>query len=155
MNIKTDESSPWGFAIAGWQAAKITNISSTPDKWNIQWLPVSDYKTYEIMLGSGGVIIEGNYLYAYGGNNAKIGNNIYLARWPYQFFTAIKLICQILNGGQAIQKAGLKETVMKVKNYKPEMAWDKGQNEFTVNKLADGKYVMVQTVYSTDSGPAR
>jgi len=75
MNIKTNKSSPWGFAIAGWQSAKITNIDKTPDKWNIEWLKVSDYSKYEIMLGSGGVIIDDGYLYAYGG-----GSYIYICQ---------------------------------------------------------------------------
>ncbi len=152
MNIKTDNSSPWGFAIAGWQAAKITNISLTPDKRNILWLPVSDYKAYEIMLGSGGVIVEGDYLYAYGGNNAKIGNNIYLARWPLSVFNKKKTDLSNPEWWAGKTEGWVKESIMKEKGSQPEMTWDKGQNEFTVNKLSDGTYVMVQNVYSSESG---
>ena len=150
MNIKTDTTSPWGFAIAGWQAAKITNIEKSPDKWNIVWLKVSDYSKYEIMLGSGGVMIDGDSLYAYGGNNAKIGNNIYLARWPLSVFN--EGTPDLSTPEWRTGSGWFKEAELDGKGLLPVMVWDKGQNEFTVNKLSNGTYVMVQTTYSNTSG---
>ena len=153
MDIKTDKSSAWGFGIAGWQAAKITNIDKTPDKWNIQWLKTGDYSKFEILLGSGGVIIDGDYLYAYGGNNAKIGNRIFLARWSLAAFDGSNNDMSNPEWWTGDTSGWVKDSDINSKNLKPEMLWDKGQNEFTVNKIENGRYVMVQTVYSTKGKP--
>ena len=152
MNIKTDKTSPWGFAIAGWQAARITNISNSPDKWNIKWLKVSDYSRYEIMLGSGGVIIDNGYLYAYGGGNAKISNNIFLGRWSLSLLNEKVPDLSNPEWWTGKDNGWLIEDALVKKGLKPAMVWNKGQNEFTVNKLSSGNYVMVQTAYSTPTG---
>ncbi|HJO92622.1 MAG TPA: DUF4185 domain-containing protein [Victivallales bacterium] len=146
MDIKPADND-WEFDIAGWQTAKITNIKQTPDKWKIDWLRTAKYKPFEILLGSGGVIVDQNYLYAFGGNNAKIGNNMYLARWPLHVFMYKRPF--LSNPQWWTDRGWVENNLMKSRNLKPKKLWNEGQNEFTVTKLTDGKYVMFQTAYNT------
>ncbi|MCP4176426.1 MAG: DUF4185 domain-containing protein [bacterium] len=148
MDIKPADNA-WGFDIAGWQIAKVTNIQASPNKWDIEWLQPAKYKPLEIMLGSGGLVIEGKYLYAYGGGNSKIGNNMYLARWPLSVFNNNKPSLSNPEWWTGEVNGWINNSLMKKKNLAPKMTWSEGQNEFTVNKLANGKYVMFQTAYNT------
>jgi hypothetical protein len=146
MDIKPADNA-WKFDIAGWQVAKITNIKQPPDKWKIEWLRTAKYKPFEILLGSGGVIIDKTYLYAYGGSNGKIGNNMYLARWPLYTFMYKKPA--LSNPQWWTDRGWVENSLMKERKLKPKKIWSDGQNEFTVSKLTDGQYVMFQTAYNT------
>lgn len=62
MNINPAENS-LHFDIEGYQVAIIRNIDKTPDKWDIQYVKkLSSYKKLKVLIGSGGVICEGDFL---------------------------------------------------------------------------------------------
>ncbi|HJO92627.1 MAG TPA: hypothetical protein QF753_04435 [Victivallales bacterium] len=149
MNIKPVDYG-YGFDIAGWQAALIRNYKESPENWNIEWLPTSDFSNLKMLIGSGGVLTEGNYLYAYSTKSDITGQNIYLARWPLSLFndnqTADMSNPQWWTGAEG----WISESQLDVKKLQPYMLWNNGQTEFTVNRLSNGKYLEIQTTPSVD-----
>ena len=135
----------WGFDIDGWQAVLIRNYKEDPKDWKLEWLNTSDYNKFKIMLGSGGVLEENGYLYAYGDKSADFDHKIYLARWPSEIFDNIK---PDLSNPEwwCGEKGWVKESEISVGKTSPKMLWENGQTEFTVNKFP-GKdfYIMTQT----------
>ena len=131
------------FDISGYQVAIINNTYESPDYWNIKWVKhVSDYSKLKILLGSGGVLIEGDYLYAYGFSSNKAIGGITLARWPLEEFQKNNpnLSKPLWWTGDAT--GWIKEN--QLKDINPAVLWDKQQTEFTVNKIEPELYVMVQ-----------
>ena len=139
MNLK---STPEFFDIDGYQVAIINNSYDPPDKWDIQWIKnVSEYDKLKILLGSGGVLVEGDYLYAYGFSNNKNIKGITLARWDLMLFEKIKP--DLSNPQWWTGTTGwIKENELNELN--PIMLWDNQQTEFTVTKMGKKLYVMFQ-----------
>ena len=131
------------FDVAGYQVAVIKNSNNSPDKWDVKWVKnVSEYCNLKILLGSGGVLVDDDYLYAYGfSNNEKI-KGITLARWSLELFeqSGANLSNPQWWVGSNIQWKEEKQ----LGSMLPAMLWDKQQVEFTVTKVDLGLYVMFQ-----------
>ena len=70
---------PLGFALAGWEALMIDNPDDSPDRWRIVTVR-RDPARFNVILGSGGVLTDGGFVYAYGCDGS--GRQAYLVRWP-------------------------------------------------------------------------
>jgi len=148
MDIKPIETG-YKFDIAGWQAVFIKNYTDSPDKWNIQWLPTDNYSYLKMLVGSGGALVEGDYLYAYSTKSEDFDQHIYIARWPLSIFK--NQYPDMSNPEWWTGASGwITESQLKIRKLQPDMLWDKGQTEFTVSKLKNGKYLLIQTTPSTD-----
>lgn len=141
MNIKPTDTG-LNFDIAGHEIAIINNSYEEPSRWNIRWVKnLNNYSKFKILLGSGGVIKENNYLYAYGFSNNKMIKGTTLARWPLKQF-------QQENPDLSTPEWWThKHTWVpdnKLRKAKPKVLWNKQQTEFTVTKLEKELYVMFQ-----------
>ena len=142
MNIMPTETG-LHFDIAGYQVAIINNSYESPDKWNIKWVKnVSEYSELKILLGSGGVVVDGDYLYAYGFSSNKNIKGITLARWPLTLFAQNNPNLSNPQWWTGSATGWLEENLLEGTN--PTMLWDKQQTEFTVTKMEDGFYVMFE-----------
>lgn len=121
------------FDSAGYQVAVISNFRDTPNKWEIQWVKnIVGYEPYKVLLGSG-VLVEDDFLYAYGVCSANTDQEVCVVRWPVSIFeknepdlSNPEWWCGTDYGWVNSQKLG---------QIKPAILWNKGQAEFTVNKI--------------------
>ncbi len=67
-----------GFAVTGWHAKWVDNPDAPPERWQSTDVRKNP-GTFFIALGTGGVLHNKGYLYAYGTHQG--GNQAYLARW--------------------------------------------------------------------------
>ena len=148
MNIKPIDTG-WGFDIDGWQAVLIRNYKEDPKDWELEWLNSNNYNKFKIMLGSGGVLEENGYLYAYGPENGIADNKVFLARWPSDVFDNANPDLSNPQWWCDDAKGWVLDSNTKNQHADPEMVWSNGQNEFTVNKFpGEDFYIMTQFKWS-------
>lgn len=70
---------PLGFALTGWQALIIDNPDEPPLQWQAMVVKRGS-KTFDIVPGTGSVMIRNGYVHAYGCDPS--GRRAYLVRWP-------------------------------------------------------------------------
>ena len=68
-----------GFEGFHWNAALVSNPQDPPNKWKIKYIGGQD--TFAVLAGSGAVIRNDEYLYAFSAQ-APSTNDVYLLRWP-------------------------------------------------------------------------
>ena len=143
MNIKPTNTE-LNFDIVGCQVAIIRNSYDAPNKWNIEWIKnISENSYLNILIGSGGVLVDGNYIYAYGYSRNENIKGVTLARWPVKLFEQCDV--DLINpqwwvggGAQWINERELGRNML------PAILWDKQQTEFSVTKLASELFIMFQ-----------
>jgi hypothetical protein len=67
-----------GFTMSGWKVVSVENPDAPPGRWQSTRVK-HPQGTFDIVLGTGGVLREKGHLYAYGTNQR--GHQAYLARW--------------------------------------------------------------------------
>jgi hypothetical protein len=150
MDIKPIDTG-WGFDIDGWQAVLVRNYKDNPGNWNLEWLKPSAYKKFKVMLGSGGVLVKDNYLYAFGPESGIAGNKMFLARWSVKLFDNDNPDLSNPEWWCGDKQGWILESNIKNQLADPEMVWGKGQNEFTVNKFpGEDFYIMTQFKWIDD-----
>ncbi|MEJ2185489.1 MAG: DUF4185 domain-containing protein [Gemmatimonadota bacterium] len=70
-----------GFQVHGWDVVLVENPDAEPSRWRMRWLdaPANDLG---VIVGSAGVLIHGDSLYAFGGQETNTTHPMYLTRWP-------------------------------------------------------------------------
>lgn len=71
---------PLGFRIGGWRALLVLNPDSDPSSWKLVWLSTPALRPL-VVPGGGGVLAEGNYVYAYCPREPGPQHTVYLLRW--------------------------------------------------------------------------
>jgi serine/threonine protein kinase len=71
-----------GFEVNGWQAVMINNPDQDPSEWQLTWLE-SPANEFGAMVGSGGVLQLGEYVYAFSHRDIEIPL-VLLARWQVE-----------------------------------------------------------------------
>ncbi len=71
---------PLGFRIEGWKAALVLNPDSDPSHWQFAWLGTPALHL-PVIPGGGGVLTEGDYLYAVSPREPDPQHAVYLLRW--------------------------------------------------------------------------
>ena len=134
-----------GFEIKEWKALRIRNPDADPTEWQIEWLRGPLVRA-QIILGTGGLLVEEGYVYAFSAQEPAGYHPIYLARWPEAEAEAGKLwALEWWNGN-----AGWRSDSMLVGT--PTPLFDNAQTEFSVHRdAASGRYLQVQ---SYGFGPA-
>ena len=128
-----------GFEVSDWRAVLIRNPWQDPPDWEVEWLPTPAARD-GIILGSGGVLYEGGYLYAFGAQEP--GHAVYLARWSAADVIAGRMArvewwSGVERGWSAPGNA----------SPSPQPVFEDGQTEFTVHPSeASGSYVEYQTL---------
>jgi hypothetical protein len=82
MKMQAMTPGPFGFAATGWEAVLITNPDDEPGYWKIKILDCPQ-NNFGVVIGSGGVLREGDYIYAFGSREPAV-HDIYLVRWPVE-----------------------------------------------------------------------
>lgn len=72
-----------GFEIAGWQAVRIGNPGAPPAEWQTEFVD-SPANPRRIIVGSGGVLVADEFLYAYGSQEPDAPHPVFLVRWPLE-----------------------------------------------------------------------
>jgi len=72
---------PLGFRIQGWKAVLVLNPDSDPGSWQLAWLPNPALHP-QVVPGGGGVLAEGDYVYAFSPEEPGPRHAVYLLRWP-------------------------------------------------------------------------
>lgn len=126
-----------GFTTIGWKAVAITNPDADPASWQTVEL-TSQADPDRVMVGSGGLILEGGYLYAYSPKDEG-SHKVYLVRWPETELDADSLPAPEwwMGPGQWARSWG--------RGGAPPL-WREGQTELTVHYDALlQRYVGIQT----------
>ena len=71
---------PLGFRIQGWKAVLVLNPDSDPSRWQLVWLP-NPTLHLQVVPGGGGVLAEGDYVYAFSPQEPGPQHTVYLLRW--------------------------------------------------------------------------
>jgi hypothetical protein len=71
---------PLGFRIQGWKAVLVLNPDSDPSRWHLVWLP-NPTLHHQVVPGGGGVLAEGDYVYAFSPEEPGSQHTVYLLRW--------------------------------------------------------------------------
>ncbi len=138
-------SDPLGFRIAGSTALRIANPDAPPATWRLQWLFLPPAR-WPIVVGSGGVLTEGGYLYAFSPWEGPGDHPVYLARWALSDAAAGDLLHPEWWCGNA---AWLPDSSLAAP---PAPLFDNAQTEFSVHHdSASGDYLQFQ---SLGFGPA-
>ena len=115
----------FGFEEIGWDAEIVTNPDDEPSRWNIE-RPDCPQNDLDVVIGSGGVLRQGDCVYAFGSREPAI-HDIYLVRWP---------VSAILRGDlRSLQWwDGKKSSWTEQRDLPPEPrpVFTKGATEFTV-----------------------
>lgn len=77
---RTSTPGAFGFEEIGWNAVIVTNPDEGPSVWNLEW-PDCPQNGLDVVIGSGGVLRQGDFIYAFGSREPGI-HDIYVVRWP-------------------------------------------------------------------------
>jgi hypothetical protein len=69
-----------GFEVGDWDAVLVRNPDEDPTEWEIKWLETPPNRS-QIIIGSGSVLREAGYIYAFGAQEPAAPHDVYLARW--------------------------------------------------------------------------
>lgn len=69
-----------GFEVKEWRALLVRNPDANPPAWQMEWLPGPPVRS-QIILGTGGVLTEGEYVYAFSAQEPRAQHAVFLARW--------------------------------------------------------------------------
>lgn len=69
-----------GFEVKEWKALLVLNPDASPAKWRYRWLNPPPVLA-QIIIGTGGVLIEQGYVYAFSAQEPVARHQIFLARW--------------------------------------------------------------------------
>jgi hypothetical protein len=69
-----------GFEVADWDAVLVSNPDEDPAVWEMTRLDTPSNRL-QVIVGSGGVLRDGGYLYAFGAQEPTAQHDVYLARW--------------------------------------------------------------------------
>ncbi len=134
-----------GFEFAGSKALRVFNFKNKPEKWRLCRASTPP-NPYRIITGSGGIVRDDGYLYAFCPDESKT-HDVYLARWP----------------GEEVRQGNLKNPQWWAGHPRGWCEQDRlqdrpatiladGQTEFTVHyEPRLGRFVEIQT---TGFGPA-
>lgn len=127
-----------GFRVADWDAVSISNPDDPPTLWRIRRLETKD-DGRGIIVGSGGLLVDGDWLYAYGAHEPG-GRSIHLARFPLSEAKEGNL-----RGLQWWTRAD--GFVTDAPEVAPAALISDGQTEFTVHRdSGSGRLLLFQTV---------
>lgn len=131
---------PLGFAIGGWRALVIANPDAEPDRWRVRWLPVPAFR-WGLVPGAGGMVVEGDHVYAFSPQEPGAPHPVYLARWTQADLAAGRL--DRVEWWQA--PAGWRPD--RALQGAPTPLFSEAQTEFSVHRdPATGRYLQVQSL---------
>ena len=137
INLASNE---LGFEARGWTAALVDNPEDSPDSWRVDFLDVPD-NSLDVLVGSGSVFVNGEYLYAYGASES-VDHDIYLTRWStvkaeHGDLSNPEWWCGRNTGWSRLDEKGIT----------PQPVIHGGQNEFSVHlDPCTGKVIQIQTI---------
>jgi hypothetical protein len=70
-----------GFEVADWEAVLVSNPDEDPAHWNMAPLDTPPNRL-RVIVGSGGVLRDSGYLYAFSAQEPTAQHDVYLVRWP-------------------------------------------------------------------------
>lgn len=129
-----------GFEVEGWRAVAIEDIERDPSEWRVTRLetPRNDRR---VVIGSGGVLVDGEWLVACGSQEGGAEHDIFAARWKLADVSAHRLERIEWWSGDAL---GWRAGGEAVRDAQP--LFHGGQSEFTVHfDPRTRRYVEVQT----------
>jgi hypothetical protein len=133
-------SDPLGFRIAGSTALRVANPDDPPATWRLRWLSLPPAR-WPIVLGSGGVLTEDGYLYAFSPGEGSGDHPVYLARWPLSDAEAGELLRPEWWCGK---DEWLPDSSLAAL---PAPLFDHAQTEFSVHRdSASGNYLQFQSL---------
>jgi len=129
-----------GFEVEGWRAVVIENIDRNPDEWRVTRLE-TPHNDRRIVIGSGGVLVDGDWLVACGSQEGGAEHDIFAARWKLADVSQHRLDRIEWWSGEAL---GWRVGADAVRGAEP--LFRGGQSEFTVHFDTRAKrYVEIQT----------
>ena len=126
-----------GFNVVGAAALRCDDISGEPESWHFQSLALPNTPGAYAMIFGVAVLEAGGHVYAYCDTELD-GHTIYLLRWTAEDFDAGRLAAAgWWNGEDFVYETSL--------NGGPAPMFRDGASEFSVHRLADGRFVQVQS----------
>jgi Domain of unknown function (DUF4185) len=134
-----------GFEVKEWKALLVYNPDANPTAWHYEWLRAPAVRA-QIIIGTGGVIAQGDYVYAFSAQEPGGRHPIFLARWKRSEARAGRLKSLEWWDGSA---GWLPDSTLTAA---PTPLFDDAQTEFSVHyDSVSARYLQVQ---SYGFGPA-
>lgn len=138
LKVRRTGSGSWDFESFATRALIVDNPDADPTAWNPRWVDVAE-KPYGIAVASGGAVLSGEYLYAYGSRGTK-SDAATVARWPLNEVEAGTLTNPEWHTGNGVW------TRQNVLSGAPAVIFGEGQSEYTVHPDTFlGQFVAFQT----------
>lgn len=126
----------FGFVAAGWDAARIANPDDDPADWTITWLPTFAVDGLPLVMGIAVLPLDG-FVYVYGVHEPG-SHDLHLARYSEAAFAEGVEAPEWWTGGGWTSHASL--------TGRPTVVTAGAHTELSVHRLADGRFVQVQSL---------